>query len=425
MTFQAMGYEAAHVRRGPVERRRHPQQGRPRRRRRPASTTATRTTPRPGSCGRPAAACASPTSTCPTGGASSDDHYQYKLRWLERLRARIDSTLDPVGPVRRSAATSTSRPTTATSTTRPSSSAPPTPASPSASRAGRARGLGPGRRVPPALRRAGGLFSWWDYRAGNFHKGKGMRIDLVLATEALADRLDARCSSTATPARARARPTTRRSSSTSNPTRRDRRGRPAREAGNHGDEPKPGIRLAGRSPRPARWAPRAAGIAVVGPTPSSSARSCRPLAGDPDVAAHDADGRDAPPGRLDAHHHRAPRRHRRADRGHHRRGRRAGPGRAGRSTGCRRARATRASPRRPTPAATRTPSFEHSPFIGRANPLVAADPPAGDRRRWCTAGSVFGVGLRGPAGLRPRRLRRRARSTRCSAPPSRCRARRA
>jgi exodeoxyribonuclease-3 len=35
---------------------------------------------------------------------------------------------------------------------------------------------------------AGGLFSWWDYRAGNFHKGKGMRIDLVLATKELADR---------------------------------------------------------------------------------------------------------------------------------------------------------------------------------------------------------------------------------------------
>ena len=33
---------------------------------------------------------------------------------------------------------------------------------------------------------APGLFSWWDYRAGNFHKGKGMRIDLVLATETLA-----------------------------------------------------------------------------------------------------------------------------------------------------------------------------------------------------------------------------------------------
>ena len=32
------------------------------------------------------------------------------------------------------------------------------------------------------------LYSWWDYRAGNFHKHLGMRIDLVLATGALAER---------------------------------------------------------------------------------------------------------------------------------------------------------------------------------------------------------------------------------------------
>ena len=32
---------------------------------------------------------------------------------------------------------------------------------------------------------AGGLYSWWDYRAGNFHKGKGMRIDLILASRSL------------------------------------------------------------------------------------------------------------------------------------------------------------------------------------------------------------------------------------------------
>ena len=37
----------------------------------------------------------------------------------------------------------------------------------------------------------GGLFSWWDYRAGNFHKGKGMRIDHVLATPPLAERAGA------------------------------------------------------------------------------------------------------------------------------------------------------------------------------------------------------------------------------------------
>jgi exodeoxyribonuclease-3 len=33
-----------------------------------------------------------------------------------------------------------------------------------------------------------GVFSWWDYRAGAFHQGHGMRIDLVLVTKALADR---------------------------------------------------------------------------------------------------------------------------------------------------------------------------------------------------------------------------------------------
>jgi len=33
------------------------------------------------------------------------------------------------------------------------------------------------------------LFSWWDYRAGDFHSGRGMRIDLVLATRVLADRV--------------------------------------------------------------------------------------------------------------------------------------------------------------------------------------------------------------------------------------------
>lgn len=31
------------------------------------------------------------------------------------------------------------------------------------------------------------LFSWWDYRGGSFHRHRGMRIDLVLATEVLAD----------------------------------------------------------------------------------------------------------------------------------------------------------------------------------------------------------------------------------------------
>ncbi len=36
----------------------------------------------------------------------------------------------------------------------------------------------------------GGLYSWWDYRAGNFHKKKGMRIDLLLVSRSLADTVD-------------------------------------------------------------------------------------------------------------------------------------------------------------------------------------------------------------------------------------------
>jgi exodeoxyribonuclease III len=33
------------------------------------------------------------------------------------------------------------------------------------------------------------LYSYWDYRGGDFHQGRGMRIDLVLATEPIADRV--------------------------------------------------------------------------------------------------------------------------------------------------------------------------------------------------------------------------------------------
>jgi exodeoxyribonuclease-3 len=32
-------------------------------------------------------------------------------------------------------------------------------------------------------------FSWWDYRAGSFHKNEGMRLDFLLATPSLAKRV--------------------------------------------------------------------------------------------------------------------------------------------------------------------------------------------------------------------------------------------
>ncbi len=41
------------------------------------------------------------------------------------------------------------------------------------------------REVEPA----GTRFSWWDYRAGAFHKGQGLRIDFLLATAAIRERV--------------------------------------------------------------------------------------------------------------------------------------------------------------------------------------------------------------------------------------------
>jgi exodeoxyribonuclease-3 len=41
------------------------------------------------------------------------------------------------------------------------------------------------RHVHPHAER---VFSWWDYRRGDFHEGRGMRIDLVLASAAVIER---------------------------------------------------------------------------------------------------------------------------------------------------------------------------------------------------------------------------------------------
>ena len=40
-----------------------------------------------------------------------------------------------------------------------------------------------------ARRTEPGRYTWWDYRAGNFHKNFGMRIDHLLATAPVASRV--------------------------------------------------------------------------------------------------------------------------------------------------------------------------------------------------------------------------------------------
>ncbi len=123
----------------------------------------------------------------PNGRSLTDPQYQLKLAWLRRLRAHLDAACDPAAdvvvcgdfniaptdddvwdPNEVHGATHVSEPER------------------EALRQLEAWGLvDVFRRAHPE----GGIYSWWDYRAGNFHKGLGMRIDLVLASEPVAARV--------------------------------------------------------------------------------------------------------------------------------------------------------------------------------------------------------------------------------------------
>ena len=121
----------------------------------------------------------------PNGRQVGSTHYQAKLEWLERLRRHLEETSDPDSPLvvcgdfnvapedrdvwdvsKLHGGTHVSSP----------------------ERAAVGALLDWGlvdvfRRCHPEDR----LYSWWDYRAGDFHQHRGLRIDLVLATKPLAE----------------------------------------------------------------------------------------------------------------------------------------------------------------------------------------------------------------------------------------------
>jgi len=120
----------------------------------------------------------------PNGRSLDNDHYQYKLSWMDRLHATLDRTCDPsddifvcgdfniaptdidvYDPAKFVGATHVSN-------------------------AEREKlellthwGLTDvfRDRHPEA-----GLFSWWDYRGGSFHRRHGMRIDLLMVSPSMA-----------------------------------------------------------------------------------------------------------------------------------------------------------------------------------------------------------------------------------------------
>jgi len=120
----------------------------------------------------------------PNGRSLDSEHYPAKLAWLQRLRAFLDETSSPDKPV--AVCGDFNVAPEDRDVWDPSRFVGATHVSPPEREAlARLQAWG----LVDVFRRLydeDGLFSWWDYRAGSFHKHQGMRIDLILVTEVLA-----------------------------------------------------------------------------------------------------------------------------------------------------------------------------------------------------------------------------------------------
>jgi exodeoxyribonuclease III len=124
----------------------------------------------------------------PNGRTPSDEQYPYKLSWLAALRTALADELaqhaDLVACGDFNVAPTDDDvwdPAVFVGSTHV------TPAERAALAELRSLGL---RDVVPTPMKGPHPFTYWDYRAGMFHQNKGMRIDLVYATEAIAERVE-------------------------------------------------------------------------------------------------------------------------------------------------------------------------------------------------------------------------------------------
>jgi exodeoxyribonuclease-3 len=122
----------------------------------------------------------------PNGRSLDSDQYPAKLAWLARLRALLDETSSPDRPL--AVCGDFNVAPEDRDVWDPAQFEGETHVSPP-ERAALGELLSWG--LVDVFRRLyddDNLFTWWDYRAGNFHKHRGMRIDLILLTETLAGR---------------------------------------------------------------------------------------------------------------------------------------------------------------------------------------------------------------------------------------------
>ncbi len=122
----------------------------------------------------------------PNGRSLDHEHYQYKLRWMARLRAHVAAQGTPDDQVVVTGDFNIAP--TDLDVHDPKKLIGATHVSP-AERAELAALCDWGMSDLFRMHHAEGkLYSWWDYRAGDFHQGRGMRIDLVLGTPSVAQR---------------------------------------------------------------------------------------------------------------------------------------------------------------------------------------------------------------------------------------------
>ncbi|MEW6223070.1 MAG: exodeoxyribonuclease III [Chloroflexota bacterium] len=123
----------------------------------------------------------------PNGREVGSPFFEGKLRWFERLARWLAETRSPDEPlVLGGDYNVTPAPDDVWSETKAHGGTHVSPPERAALAALRDWGLVDAYR---ALRPEPGRFSWWDYRAGNFHRNEGMRIDLLYASSPVAARV--------------------------------------------------------------------------------------------------------------------------------------------------------------------------------------------------------------------------------------------
>ena len=119
----------------------------------------------------------------PNGRTVEDPHYAYKLAWLAALRAAVERDLARGAPVAVLGDFNVA-PTDADVWDPAAFAGLTHVTAPEREAIAALLALGLTDVRPRALK--GEPYTYWDYRAGMFHKGEGMRIDLVLLSAALA-----------------------------------------------------------------------------------------------------------------------------------------------------------------------------------------------------------------------------------------------